>query len=71
MTHPCCPDCRLRFTRAAGAYLVACPECFQPLQPSSLKDTVGFGVFRPEDEPYRLPEAKIVALPVTEPGAPS
>ena len=27
MTHVCCPRCRLRFTPAAAAYIVACPEC--------------------------------------------
>ena len=27
MTHVCCPSCRLRFSPAAAAYLVSCPEC--------------------------------------------
>jgi len=27
MTHVCCPRCRLRFTPAAAAHLVGCPEC--------------------------------------------
>lgn len=32
MTRSCCPSCRLRFTRAAAAALVACPSCGDPLE---------------------------------------
>jgi hypothetical protein len=31
MTRSCCPTCRLRFSRATAAHLVACPFCAQPL----------------------------------------
>jgi hypothetical protein len=67
MTHQCCPPCRLRFTAAAGAYLVACPECGEPPQSSSLEGTVGFRIFRLEDVPLSLPEAVAVSLPIPEP----
>ena len=46
MTPLSCPHYMLRFTPAAGAYLVTCPECREPLQPSSLEGTVGFRIFR-------------------------
>jgi hypothetical protein len=31
MTRSCCPSCRLRFTNAAAAVLVACPSCDEVL----------------------------------------
>jgi hypothetical protein len=68
MTHLCCPRCRLRFTRAAEAYLVVCPECGEPPQPSSSEGVVGFRIFRLEDVPHSLPEAVAIALPVPDPG---
>jgi PHP family Zn ribbon phosphoesterase len=67
MTHFCCSHCRLRFTPAAAAYLVACPECGEPPQRSSLKDAVGFRVFRLEDAPPSLPAAAAISLPVPDP----
>lgn len=57
MTHLCCPRCRLRFTPAAAAHVATCPECGEPLQPSSLEDTVGFRVFKLEDVPHSIPSA--------------
>jgi hypothetical protein len=70
MTHVCCPACRLRFTLAAAAYLVACPECGEPPQRiSSLERAVGFRLFGPEDIPLVLPEAAAVSIPVPDPGA--
>lgn len=67
MTHLCCPHCRLRFTPAAGAYLLACPKCGAPPQSSRLQDAVGFRVFRLEDVPPSLPEAIAVSLPIPDP----
>ena len=67
MIHFCCPDCRLRFAPADAAYLVACPKCGEPPQASSLRGTVGFRVFEPEDFPYSLPEALAVSVPVPDP----
>ncbi len=67
MTHVCCPECRLRFTPAATAYLSACPECGEQLWESSLRGTVGFRIFRLEDAPHPLPLAVAVSVPV--PGA--
>ena len=63
MTRLCCPGCRLRFTLAAGAYLVACPECGEPPQPiASMELVIGFRLFRLEDVPPPLPEAIAVAI---------
>lgn len=69
-TKKACPDCRLRFSAAVEAYLVACPACGEPLQPSSLEDTLGFRIFTPEDVPHLLPEAVAVSLPVPDPDGP-
>lgn len=69
MTHVACPDCRLRFTSAAAAYLVACPECGQP--PQSITDAeavVGFRLLGLEDVPHKLPEAAAVSIPIPDPG---
>jgi hypothetical protein len=70
MTHLCCPPCRLRFTSAAAAHLGACPNCGQPPQPSSLRDSVGFRIFRPEDDPHSLPQAIAASIPVPDQGGP-
>jgi hypothetical protein len=64
MTHAACPDCRLRFTPATGAYLPSCPTCGQPLQPlDGLGKAVGFRLFRLDDAPHSLPQAAAVAMP--------
>jgi hypothetical protein len=69
MTLVCCPGCRLRFTPAASAYLVACPECDEPPQPVvGLARTLGFRLVGPEDLPYELPHAIAISVPVPEPG---
>jgi hypothetical protein len=69
MTHLCCPRCRLRFTAAAAAYLVACPECGEPPQLIvGLERTFGFRLVGPEDLPHELPRALAVSIPVPEPG---
>jgi hypothetical protein len=68
MTWVCCPDCRLRFTSAAAAHLVACPECGEPLQSmAGLEHAVGFSLFRLEDVPPPLPEAVAVSIPIPDP----
>jgi len=69
-THLCCARCRLRFTPAVAAYVMACPECGEPPQPiASLELTFGFRLIGPEDLPHELPyaTARSIALPV--PGA--
>jgi hypothetical protein len=69
MTHLCCPPCRLRFTPAAGAYLVACPECGEPPRLiAGLERTFGFRLVGPEDLPHELPHAVAVSFPVPKPG---
>lgn len=68
MTSTCCPNCRLRFTPAAAAHLVACPECGKP--PKTLagwEGVVGFRLFRLEDVPHSLPEPVAVSLPIPDP----
>lgn len=67
MTHVYCPECRLRFTPAAAAYLDACPECGERLRASSLRGTVGFRLLRLEDVPHPLPRAVAASIPVPEP----
>ncbi len=69
MTQSCCPHCRLRFTPALSAYLVACPECGERPQPIiGLEQTVGFRLVAPEDTPDELPQAVAVSLPVLDSG---
>ena len=70
MTPLCCPVCRLRFTPAAAAHLVACPECGEPPQPSSLEGIVGFRLFTFEDIPHSLPEALAMTIPVPDDAGP-
>jgi len=69
MTHICCPDCRLRFTPAAAAYLAACPQCGKVPQPvAGLERAIGFRLFRLVDVPRSLPEAVAVSIPIPDPG---
>ncbi len=70
MTHACCPRCRLRFTPAVSAYIVACPECGElPQQITSLESTLGFRLLGPKDLLTEVPQAVAVSIPVPEPGA--
>jgi hypothetical protein len=60
----------LRFTEAASAYLVACPECGRP--PQAIVDAhrvVGFRLFVAEDVAREGPEASAVAIPFPDQGA--
>jgi hypothetical protein len=69
MTHVGCSNCRVRFSAAAAAYLVACPECGQaPQQIPGAEGVVGFRLFGVEDLPQELPEAVAVAIPIQDPG---
>jgi hypothetical protein len=70
MTQLCCPGCRLRFTRAAATYIVACPTCgAAPLPAASAAQALGFRLFSPDDDIGRLPEAIAVAMRRPRPGA--
>jgi hypothetical protein len=66
MTRSCCPSCRLRFSRATAAHLVACPFCAAALQDLSASDLLGFRLIALDpllaDDP--VAEALAVALPV-------
>jgi hypothetical protein len=68
MTQACCPSCRLRFTRAAAAYLLQCPECGAPPEVLSAEHVVGF---RLDDSSHELPAALAAALAIPPPGEPS
>jgi predicted amidophosphoribosyltransferase len=69
MTHAICPDCRLRFTRAAAAYLPCCPRCGEPLQPlAELAGALGYRLFVPEDARHAQPDAIEVSMPMPDPG---
>jgi hypothetical protein len=71
MTRLCCARCRLRFTPAAAAYIIACPECGEPPQPlASLQSTVGFRLVGPEDLPHQLPYAAAVSIALPNPRTP-
>jgi hypothetical protein len=63
-----CAHCRLRFTPAAAAYILACPECGDPPQPiPTLELTFGFRLIGPEDLPHELPHAMAHSLTLPEP----
>jgi hypothetical protein len=65
MTQVCCPSCRLRFARAATAYLVACPDCGEPPQPVlSAEHALGFRLVSDRDRSDSPPVALAVALPI-------
>jgi hypothetical protein len=69
MTRLCCPSCRLRFPPAASSYLIACPDCSEPLQPiDGLESTLGLRLFTLDSLPASFPEAIAASLPVPEPG---
>lgn len=69
MTHVGCSHCRLRFTTAASAYLLACPECGRPPQPIvGAEAAVGFRLFVLEDVPREPSEAVAVSFPIPDPG---
>jgi hypothetical protein len=68
MTQVCCPSCRLRFARAVGAYIVACPRCGEPPEldwPAG--KMIGFRLAEADELFDALPEAIAVALPRPEP----
>ena len=70
MTHVGCPSCRLRFTAAGSAYLVACPICGRPPQPlGSAEGVVGFRLFRPDGATGDMPEAVAVSISIPDPTA--
>ena len=63
VTHLCCPACRLRFTPAVAAYIVACPGCGDSPQPAaSLEGVFGYRLIGPEDLPHDLPYATAVSI---------
>ena len=68
MTQVCCPSCRLRYARAVGAYIVACPRCGEPLEVNwPAAKTLGFRLAVADDLGEALPEAIAVAMPLPEP----
>lgn len=72
MTHVCCPSCRLRFTRAAAAHLVACPECGGPPQTiPHAAQAVGFRLAPTGDLPDESPIALAIEMPPPDLRGPS
>jgi hypothetical protein len=68
MTQVCCPACRLRFSPAASAYIVACPQCGEPPQAAlSRESTMGFRLVGADEFEIEMPQAVAVAIPVPEP----
>jgi hypothetical protein len=68
MTHVCCTNCRLRFTPAVAAHLVACPECGELPQPAaSGQELLGFRLVKLGDVPTPLPQAIAAALALPDP----
>jgi hypothetical protein len=64
MTQVCCPSCRLRFTRAAAAYLASCPECGEPPQPiSSAEMVLGYRLASFGEQDDELEHVVEVAMP--------
>ena len=71
MTHVCCPSCRLRFTHAAAAYLMACPECGSPPQSATnAEGLLGFRLFSHDEHVEALPDPVAVAVAVALPVPP-
>jgi hypothetical protein len=65
MTRLSCPDCRLRFGKAATAILTTCPECGRHLESAgSAEPTLGYRLFAPTDLPPALPIAVAAAVPI-------
>ena len=65
MTRSCCPTCRLRFSRATAAELVACPFCAAALEVRPPAALLGFRLIAldallADDQPA---EALAVSLP--------
>jgi hypothetical protein len=68
--HLCCAQCRLRFSPAAAAYIMACPECGERPKPiPRLELAFGFRLIGPEDLPQELPYATARSIALPEPGA--
>jgi hypothetical protein len=67
MTHFGCPFCRLRFSAAAAAYLICCPQCGKTPQPiAGAGGVVGFRLFAPDDVPTEVPQAVPVSIRARE-----
>jgi predicted amidophosphoribosyltransferase len=66
MIRVCCPQCRLRFSPAATAYINACPDCGQPLKSvSGPQEIIGFRLIELDAVPEAVAQA--VSLPVPDP----
>jgi hypothetical protein len=66
----CCPECRLRFTPAASAFVESCPECDRVLQSvTNPRAVVGFRLLRLDTLPPAVtdPIAVAVSLPLPDP----
>jgi hypothetical protein len=65
MTHASCPDCRLRFSAGAAAYLVVCSNCGGPVHiTNSPAEVFGYRLEHPSVAASSLGEAVAVAMPL-------
>jgi len=63
MTRSCCPSCRLRFTHAAAAVLVACPSCGEGLYDvDDVAQLVGYRLANDLPESQVIDAALVAAL---------
>jgi hypothetical protein len=68
MTHACCPDCRVRFTRAAAAQLLACPSCGRaPLDAVSAADLLGYRLLNAAQSAPEAAARAVAVSPGVEP----
>lgn len=47
MTHPCCPDCRLRFAGSPAVEVTECSQCAGPLVRLPASDAFGYRLVQP------------------------
>jgi hypothetical protein len=70
MIRVCCPECRLRFSPAASAFIECCPDCDRVLQSvTDPRAMVGFRLLKLDAFPPALtdPIAAAVSLPLPDP----
>lgn len=63
MIHRSCPDCRLRLTAGAAAYVVLCPGCGELLEiERKPSEVLGYQLHRPTDASSPRADALAVAI---------
>jgi hypothetical protein len=62
MTHPCCPDCGLRFGRRPSPELSICPHCDRPIAHLPAASTMGYRLAEVPSDLHELETAIAGAL---------